>query len=93
MVNSLVFIPRQKAGNLSLGEMLSWSNGLGATLCLHFRESETLCVSESVQPEHAVLKGKAVIILCAHELENAVKVENALPGRWQGLVGKRHIFT
>lgn len=42
MVNLIVFIPLQKAGNLCLGEMLGPSNGLGATLSLHFRAAETL---------------------------------------------------
>lgn len=33
-----------------------------------------------MQPECAVPKGKAVIILCTYELENTIKVENALQG-------------
>jgi len=47
-----------------------------------------------VQPEHAVPKGKALETLCARELEDAIKVEAALPGWWQGLLGKhQNVFN
>lgn len=41
-----------------------------------------------MQPDYVVPKGKVVMILRTRKLNNAIKVENALPGRWQGLLGK-----
>lgn len=93
-MNLVVGISLQKASNLRLREMLSLSNGLRAVLSLHCRQTETLYFGViTMQPEHVVPKGKTVIILCTRKLNNAIKVENALPGWWQGLLGKCNIFN